>query len=271
MDRKETELTGASFDLDNALSVAVTAAKDAGRIQAEYRGKAFNVKHKGETDLVTEVDMACEEAIVAIIRQKYPEHGIVAEEREPINQESGFTWVIDPLDGTTNYAHGFPVYCVSIALQNEGKLLVGAVYDSTRDELFTAISGGGSFLNGSPITVSSTSKLIESLIATGFPYSIKTVKNNNLKQFGRMVMQAQAIRRPGAAALDLVYVACGRLDGFWEFHLYPWDTAAGALIVMEAGGRVTLSDGSELDIYRKDIVASNGLIHDVMLLELESG
>lgn len=253
-------------DYKEALDVAIRSAKAAGEIQKTFAtSKNFSVEHKGEIDLVTEVDIACEEAIIKIISEAYPEHGILTEEEGSANIEAENVWITDPLDGTTNFAHGFPVYCSSVALVAGCEPVAGAVYDPTRDELFTAVKGGGAFLNGSPIKVSGTKELINALLATGFPYSIKTTSKNNLKEFGDFAMRAQALRRPGAAAIDLCYVACGRLDGFWEFHLKPWDISAGALIVTEAGGTMSHSKGEALDVHRSDIVASNGLLHEAML------
>jgi len=253
------------IDLSQAAETAKQSAREAGRIMNEYAKSGFKIEHKGEIDLVTEVDIKCEKAITEIIRAEYPNHDILAEEFSNRNEGSPFKWVIDPLDGTTNYAHGFPIYCTSVALTYGGAPVAGAVYDPTRDEMFSAIEGRGAELNGAPIHVSKEPELIKSLLATGFPYDIKTTKQNNLKQFADFAMRSQAIRRPGAAAIDLCYVACGRLDGFWEFHLKPWDIAAGALIVTEAGGTVSMTDGAKLDIYRSDIVASNGKIHSTML------
>ena len=254
-----------SFDVTEAQKVAIFAARAAGEIMNEYRGRKFSVERKGEIDLVTEVDLLCEKAIVSMIREKFPDHGVLAEEGGAEKGASRFKWIIDPIDGTTNYAHGFPVYCASIAFEIDGKVVTGAVYDPSRDEMFTAIKGGGATLNDSPIKVSETSEIIKALLATGFPYEIKTTARNNISEFTRFAMSAQAIRRPGAAALDLCYVACGRIDGFWEFHLKPWDMAAGALFVSEAGGRVSMAGGEELEIYQPDIVASNGLLHEAML------
>lgn len=258
-------MTIPEFDIGRAMAVAETAAREAGAIQKEFAIKGFRVERKGEIDLVTEADIACEEAIVKTIRASFPDHAILAEEKGASSGNSKYQWVIDPLDGTTNFAHGFPIYNASVALTLEGVIVVGAVYDPSRDEMYTAAKGGGAFLNGAPIRVSSVTNLIDGLLATGFPYEIKTTHRNNLKQFGDFAMRAQAIRRAGAAALDLCYVACGRFDGFWEFHLKPWDIAAGALCVMEAGGVITMSDGASLDIYRSDIVASNGHLHPAML------
>ncbi len=267
MDREEARLKKNSFDLGLALAVATRAALLAGEIQKEYAGgETFDIERKGEIDLVTEVDLKCEKAIVEVISDAYPDHGIMAEEGSDKSAgNNGFLWIVDPLDGTTNFAHRFPVYCSSVALTIDKERSVGAVYDPTRDEMFTAIKGRGAFLNGEPIKVSQTGELIDSLLATGFPYGIKSVARNNLKEFSAMVMKAQAIRRPGAAALDLCYVACGRLDGFWEFHLKPWDMAGGALMVTEAGGEVTRADGDPTDIFTPEIVASNGVIHKMMV------
>lgn len=254
------------INLDEAVAIAQKAARRAGAIQTERLHTSFKVEHKGEIDLVTEVDLACEEAIINVIREAYPAHIVLAEEKgRQGDGASPFLWVIDPLDGTTNYSHGFPFYCASVALSCAGEVLVGAVYDPTRDEMFHAVRGRGAFLNAERISVSRIGGMISALLATGFPYSIKTTVRNNLKEFAAFAMRAQAVRRPGAAAMDLCYVACGRLEGFWEFHLKPWDTAAGALIVMEAGGKVTHSDGAMLDLYRSDIVASNGYLHEEML------
>ncbi|MBF0292823.1 MAG: inositol monophosphatase [Nitrospinae bacterium] len=259
------------IDLDEAVTVAQNAALRAGAIQAERLHTDFKVERKGEIDLVTEVDLACEEAIINVIREAYPAHIVLAEEKgRQGDGDSPYLWVIDPLDGTTNYSHGFPFYCASVALTHRGVVLAGAVYDPTRDEMFHAIRGGGAFLNGERISVSRIGNMISALLATGFPYSIKTTDRNNLKEFAAFAMSAQAIRRPGAAALDLCYVACGRVEGFWEFHLKPWDMAGGALLVMEAGGKVTQSDGSPLDLYKSDIVASNGLLHEAMLTTLRN-
>jgi myo-inositol-1(or 4)-monophosphatase len=259
------------IDLDEAVKIAQKAARRAGAIQAERLHTNFKVERKGEIDLVTEVDLACEVAIIKVILEAYPTHIILAEEKgKQGDGDSPFLWVIDPLDGTTNYSHGFPFYCASVALTYGGDVLVGAVYDPTRDEMFHAARGRGAFLNGERISVSGIGDMISALLATGFPYSIKTTARNNLKEFAVFAMSAQAVRRPGAAALDICYVARGRLDGFWEFHLKPWDMAAGALIVKEAGGKVTQSDGAELDIYKPDIVASNGFLHEALLTTLRN-
>ncbi len=244
--------------------VAEKAARAAGDIMREFTAKGFEVRHKGAIDLVTEADVACEKAIVAIIRESFPDHAIVGEEGGQ-SGDSPFKWVVDPIDGTTNFAHGFPVYCASVGFEAEGELAVGAVYDPTRDELFAATVGEGAMLNGAPMKVSEVGELEQALLATGFPYAIRTTDVTNIPQFERFAMKAQAIRRPGAAALDLCYVACGRLDGFWEYHLHPWDMAAGALFVQEAGGRISNIDGAPHNLWGREIVASNGGLHEEMV------
>ena len=258
-------------DMALALKVAQEAARRAGQIQREYAGRRIHITSKStSSDLVTEVDVKCEEAIIAAIREVFPNHAALAEEHGDYTASQGkMLWIIDPLDGTVNYAHGFPMYCSSVALEADGKVVVGAVYDPVRDEMFCALAEGGAWLNGQPIHVSSSASLEESLLATGFPYTIKTEKVNNLAQFTAFAMRAQAIRRPGAAALDLCYVACGRLDGFWEFHLKPWDMAAGALILTEAGGEISGVTGKPFTIYNPSVVASNKHIHTLMIQTLE--
>jgi myo-inositol-1(or 4)-monophosphatase len=198
------------------------------------------------------------------LAKAHPEHSILAEEGHDRVSDSEFRWVIDPLDGTVNYAHGFPIYCVSIAVEYAGQPLVGAVFDPERDEMFTAGRGLGARLNRQRIAVSTEKRLDRSLLATGFSYSVRTDRRNNLGLFSRMVKHAQAVRRPGSAAIDLCWLACGRLDGFWELKLYPWDTAAAQLLVTEAGGTVSRLDGRAYTIFHDDILASNGRIHKQM-------
>jgi len=257
-------------DIDRTLDIARMAAREAGKIQKKLASMDFRVERKGLTDLVTDVDLRCEKAIVDIIKQTYPDHEILAEENGARHTGSDFKWIIDPLDGTTNYAHGFPVYCSSVALEWRGDIIVGAVFDVTRNEMFAAAKGRGARLNEQRISVSNNHKLIDSLLATGFPYTIRTEKQNNLPQFAAVAMRAQAVRRPGAAALDLCYVACGRLDGFWEFHLKPWDMAAGTLIVSEAGGKISGADGWNFSVYTPRIAATNGLIHQELVDVIKS-
>ena len=259
--------------------VAIDAALKAGDILIQHSGKVKKIGFKNEVNLVTEVDCLSEEKIIKIIKSQFPDHGILTEEGEGKKSESSYKWVIDPLDGTTNYAHDFPSYCVSIALEKEGKIILGVVYNPNLDELFTAEKGRGAFLSKgiSPanqkrrISVSQTSQLTQSLLATGFPYDIRTSPINNLNHFANFYKRAQAIRRAGSAALDLCYLAMGRFDGFWELKLSPWDMAAGSLLVTEAGGKVTDFSGRPFNIYLKEILASNRKIHQQMIDILRVG
>ncbi len=253
------------------LNFAIRVAQDAGRLLRDRVGTRIEVAHKGAINIVTDVDLASERLIREAIATQYPRHQVLAEECGLDESRSEYRWVIDPLDGTTNYAHGYPVFCVSIALEYQGETILGVVYDPMRDELFTAERGGGAALNNRPIRVSSTASMMESLLSTGFPYDIRTSRLTNLDHWANFAMNAQAIRRDGAAALDLSYVACGRYDGFWELNLSPWDMAAGALIVTEAGGRVSNFDGGEFSSYKPEIIASNGLIHDRMIEVIAMG
>jgi myo-inositol-1(or 4)-monophosphatase len=247
------------------LNFAIRVAKDAGRLLRDRVGTRIDIDHKGAINIVTDVDLASEKLIREAINTYYPRHEILAEEGGLSESGSEYRWIVDPLDGTTNYAHGYPFFCVSIALECKGEIVLGVVYDPMRDEIFSAERGGGAALNNRPVHVSKTAELMQSLLSTGFPYDIKTSKLTNLDHWANFAMNAQALRRDGAAALDLCYVACGRFDGFWELNLSPWDTAAGALIVTEAGGRVTNFIGGAFSNYKPEIVASNGLIHDRML------
>lgn len=251
-------------ELGVLLDVAVRAARTAGRIHLDHRDRAFEVRHKGTPgDLVTEVDALAEAAIRAEIGAAFPEHAILGEEGGRTG-ESADEWIVDPLDGTMNYAHGFPVSCVSIGFQRSGERLVGVVFDANRDELFTAVRGGGAFLNGRAIRVSGYAELqTPALLATGFPYNVAE-DARNLDLLRRALARGLPVRRPGAAALDLAYVACGRLDGYWEFGLKPWDAAAGSLLVEEAGGRVTDLAGQPTP-YAETIVASNFLLHEELM------
>lgn len=253
------------LDLGKVKDLALEAAVEAGELLKENLGRTNTVEFKGEIDLVTEMDRGAEDLIVRRISSAFPGHSIVAEERRGVERASPYRWIVDPLDGTTNYAHGYPVFCVSIAFECEGKVLIGVIHDPVLQETFLAEKGEGATLNGRPIHVSEIDRLNLSLLATGFPYDIRRSKETNLDNFCRFSLKAQAIRRAGSAALDLCYVACGRFDGFWELKLKPWDVAAGALIVEEAGGRVTTFDGGPFTIYSENIVASNGRIHEEML------
>jgi myo-inositol-1(or 4)-monophosphatase len=242
----------------------VTLAADAGSLLKDRFHAKHTVAHKGAIDLVTEADRLSEDLIVDRITRTYPQHDIVAEESSATAKMSDYRWIIDPLDGTTNYAHGYPVFCVSIALEIGGKVTLGAVYNPMLDEMFFAERGRGAFLNGEAISVSHEEELIGSLLATGFPYDIRVSSDNNLEHFSRMARQAQAIRRAGAAALDMAYLAAGRFDGFWELKLKPWDTAAGWLLVEEAGGEITDLFGGPYHLLSPHILASNGKIHTQM-------
>lgn len=247
------------------LDFAVSVAQEAGRLLRDRLGSRIDITHKGAINIVTDVDIASEQLIRERIATHHPRHEVLAEEGGLGEEGSDYRWIVDPLDGTTNFAHGLPIFCVSIALEYRGETIVGVVYDPMRDELFSAERGGGATLNKRPIRVSSTEDLIQSLLSTGFPYDIKTSNLTNLDHWANFAMNAQALRRLGSAALDLCYVACGRFDGFWELSLNPWDMAAGALIVTEAGGRVTDFQGGPFSNYKPEVIASNGLIHDRMV------
>ncbi len=257
--------------MDEFLELAVDAVTSAGNLLREGIDRIAWIEHKGEINLVTEMDVKSENLIKEKIQKRYPGHQILAEESEIPQSGGRFRWIIDPLDGTTNYAHGFPIFCVSVALEIEGTVEVGAVYDPMRNELFTGKREGGAMMNGKKIAVSETSELTESLLATGFPYDLRTSEANNTDNWNAMLVRAQAIRRAGSAALDLCYTAMGRFDGFWELKLFPWDVAAGTLFVREAGGQVTLLAGEPFTIYSKEVVATNGRIHKAMIEILRRG
>jgi myo-inositol-1(or 4)-monophosphatase len=252
------------------LSVAIDAAKKGGQQLRRGLTREIAVSYKGVRDVVTNVDHASEAVIVRTIRRHFPSHQIVAEEGSGQEGESAYRWWIDPLDGTTNYSHRFPFYAVSIALEVAGVIRLGVVYDPIRRECFVAEAGTRSTLNGLPIQVSSTTELFRSLLVTGFPYDIQTNPQDNLDHFSHFSRTAQAVRRTGSAALDLCYVAAGRSDGFWERHLRPWDTAAGSLIVTQAGGCVSRFSGGEYEIDAPDILATNGRIHPEMVRHFSS-
>ncbi|MDA3792770.1 MAG: inositol monophosphatase family protein [Elusimicrobia bacterium] len=244
--------------------VAKKAAKEAGKLLLKNFAGPREISYKGRINLVTKMDTESEKLIVNIIRKNFPGHSILAEEGEYENIEGKFRWVIDPLDGTSNYAHGFGFFCVSIALQNpEGQIIAGAVYAPYLNEFYMASKGAGAFLNGKDIKVSEIKSLERSMLATGFPYDIAESRGN-IDNFNKFLLKTQAVRRPGAAALDLCSVAAGKFDGFWEMELNPWDTAAGVLIVTEAGGKVTDFDGGKYSIYDNKILVSNGIIHNEM-------
>ena len=255
------------------LNFATQIAREAGHLLVQRLGIA-KVTTKGDINLVTEADIAAENLIIERIRSHYPQHGILAEESgEAVlvgGKRSEWKWIIDPLDGTTNYAHGYPCFCVSIALEHNGELTLGVVYDPMRDEMFAAERGQGATLNDRRIRVSSVEELSGAMLCTGFPYNVRE-RPDFAREFTKFTMEAQAVRRDGSAALDLAYVACGRFDGFWEDGLSPWDIAAGALLISEARGRVTNFNDQPLDIYNEQVLATNGLIHDAMMRVLDHG
>jgi myo-inositol-1(or 4)-monophosphatase len=251
------------------LDLAVAIAREAGALQRDRFHEPRTIRTKSSAiDLVTDVDHASDALIGERLRAARPNDGILSEELGDRPGRSGVTWVIDPLDGTTNYAHGFPHFAVSIGVESAGARVVGVVYDALRDELFAAERGAGASRNGEKIHVSATTELQRSLLGTGFAYDVHSAEIDNLDYFARFIKRAQAVRRAGSAALDLAYVACGRFDGFWELALHPWDVSAGALLVEEAGGLVTDLDGSPAPRSGQRIVASNGRIHAAMVAVL---
>jgi myo-inositol-1(or 4)-monophosphatase len=260
-----------SANPDSFLPAMSAIAREAGALLMHYFQQHLKIEYKGDADLVTAADRAAEVLIRERIRELWPAHDILGEEQGLSDQGSEYRWYVDPLDGTTNFAHGYPVFCVSLGLEHrgseeKGKRIAGVVYDPTRDELFSAEKGRGAQLNGETIHVSKTAALKESLLATGFP-SHKRHKNPNIYFYHQITLHSHGVRRAGSAALDLCNVASGRYDGFWEFNLNPWDTAAGVLIVEEAGGKVTRFDGAGFEINSSETLASNGLIHDALLRE----
>lgn len=237
----------------------------AGKVLKAGFNRQLTITYKGRIDPVTDIDLRSEKLITSNIRKLYPGHAILTEEGTNAAHESDFRWIIDPLDGTVNFAHGFPVYCVSIGVEYQGEIACGAVCDPERNELFWSVKGDGAFVNKKRIRVSVQGQLERSLIATGFAYDIGTSRRNNLGLFARMAKRAQGVRRPGSAAIDLCWLASGRVDGFWELKLRPWDTAAAKLIVEEAGGTLSRIDGSPYSLLSPDLLASNGLIHREMM------
>jgi myo-inositol-1(or 4)-monophosphatase len=247
-------------------AVAAEAVLLAGAIQKERYGKGdLDIRYKGEIDIVTAVDRACEAAVVDLLRARFPSHDIVTEETDLERRGSPFVWFVDPLDGTTNFAHAYPFFCCSVALTFEGQPVAGAVFDPIKEELFTAEKGAGSHLGGRRLRVTDRAELLHSLLVTGFPYDMRLDLDAALRLFNRFMGAARGIRRDGAAALDLCYVAAARMDGFWEERLHPWDVMAGALMVTEAGGVITRFDGSPLALRADQVVAANPALHPKML------
>ena len=250
------------------LATAAEIVLRAGDIQMARRSSGFRIDKKGAIDLVTEVDLEGERMCRAVVAERFPDHDVLAEELSSGPGERArarYRWVFDPLDGTTNYAHGLPIFCASLALEIDGRAEVGAIFDPTRQELFTAERSVGAFLNGTRLQVSAADRLVDALLVTGFPYDVHTQTGDLVGLFGAFLGRARAVRRLGSAALDLCYVAAGRFEGFWEQRLHPWDVSAGALIATEAGGRVTGMDGSPFDPAAAHLVASNGHVHEQML------
>ena len=252
------------------LNFAIQTARDAGSILADRMGRTLQVSNKGDIDLVTEADLASEKLIIERIKSHYPRHAILAEESgategiKTVTGQTDWRWIVDPLDGTTNYAHGYPCFCVSIALERAGSIELGVIYDPVRDEVFAAERGQGATLNDRSVRVSTVDDLNAAMLCTGFPYNVRE-RPDFARDFVNFTMKAQAVRRDGSAALDLAYLACGRFDGFWEDGLNAWDIAAGVILIEEAGGRLTDFNGASLDIYTPKVLASNGLIHDKMM------
>jgi myo-inositol-1(or 4)-monophosphatase len=253
------------------LPVAREAAEAAGLVLRQGLDRGMEISYKGAVDLVTNFDKLAQDLIVGRISAAHPGHAFLAEEGLRPAAPAEFLWVIDPLDGTTNFAHRLPVFAVSIGLVAAGRPVLGVIYDPVREDMFSAVAGEGAFLNGRPIRVSTVRELIRSLLATGFPYDMRESPVNNVDHFHNFSVRAQAVRRCGSAAVDLCYLACGRFDGFWELKLKPWDVAAGAVIVREAGGRVSNFDDGEFSIYDGEALATNGLIHSAMIEVLRLG
>ncbi|HET7212544.1 MAG TPA: inositol monophosphatase family protein [Terriglobia bacterium] len=250
--------------MDKYLDIAVAIASEAGSLLGQLSGQPREISYKRKSDIVTDADRRSEAMIIERLRKHFPDHAIVAEEGGGRETSSEYCWYVDPLDGTTNFAHGFPVYCVTLALAYRDEVIAGVVYDPNRDEMFAAERGSGATLNGRRIRVSQTADLAECLLGTGFP-PFASNHDLNMQLFFKLTHLSHGIRRAGAAALDLCSVAVGRFEGFWELKLNPWDKAAGSLLVTEAGGRVTDLSGGPFSLHRDEIFASNGLIHETML------
>ena len=251
--------------------VLLEATMEAGKIIQSYFQGTFKIDSKeGINNLVTEVDTLAETRIIEVIKSHFPDHSIISEEVGELTQDSDYQWIIDPIDGTVNFAHGIPIWCSSIALAHKGKALVGAVYNPMMNELFVAERGNGATLNGNPISVSKKANFETACLVTGFPYKWPKTKEHPIKVFERLILQGLPVRRLGSAAIDLCWVACGRFDGFWEYNLSPWDIAAGYLIVEEAGGTITNFTGEPYNLLDKQTLATNGLIHEEMLRQINN-
>jgi myo-inositol-1(or 4)-monophosphatase len=253
------------MDMELVMRTAVRAAREAGEVLRSFHGNLKDVRKKGAIDLVTEADIASEKVVVETIRSVFPEHALLAEESGKSEGDSRFQWIIDPLDGTTNFSHGLDLFAVSIAFYVEGAPRVGVVFNPATGELFEAAAGQGARLNGRPIRVSGQGSLKDSLLVTGFPYNFNEILPELMTRFKGCLSASQGVRRLGSAAVDLCFVACGRFEGFWEQNLNPWDTAAGLLVLMEAGGKVTDFSGRPFHVDMKELLATNGRIHDAML------
>jgi myo-inositol-1(or 4)-monophosphatase len=249
--------------MNSFLDVAVETAREAGAILLAEFARPVKISYKGEVDIVTQADKRSEEAIVSRLRAHFPKHAIVAEEGGGTENDSPFRWHVDPLDGTTNFAHGYPCFCVSLGLEEAGEPIVGVIYQPVSGELFTAVKGEGAYLNQKKIQVSKIEKLATSLLCTGFP-SVKRAQNNNIHYYWDFTLRSHGVRRDGSAAMDLASVACGRFEGFWEFGLHTWDAAAGILLVTEAGGTVSQFNGQPYRLGDRELLASNGRVHEEM-------
>ncbi len=258
--------------MGSLLNSAIEAAKIAGKIQKQYYGRSINIQYKSKNylNLVTEVDKACEKRVLSFLERKFPSHNFWGEETGRGNGRSEYTWVVDPLDGTTNYAHSYPFFCCSVALVRNLKPFIGVVYDPMLGECFTAEKGNGAFLNGKRLRVSKTLRLSQSLLATGFAYAVRET-HYNLDNFRTFVLKAQGVRRDGSAALNLCYVAAGRFDGFWERGIQAWDMASGVLMITESGGKVTDISGKPFNLLGENAIASNGKIHSEIFKILQNG
>ena len=257
---------------DKILETAIAAALESGKIQKRKVGLKNKIEKKfgQETNLVTEVDKECESKIISIINKNYPSHDILSEESGGFENGSNYKWIIDPIDGTTNYAHGLPLFCTSIGIEYENEIKYGVIYNPMTEELFYSKKNHGAYLNNKKISVSKSKKVIDSLLVTGFPYNVKDNPGGVIDIFSKMLPKARGVRRLGSAAIDFAYIACGRLDGYWELFLNPWDKAAGILLVKEAGGKITNLKNKTATSYQQDSVATNGIIHAELIKILRS-